>query len=435
MLRATLVLYFLFNFGYVFTRGQYNPRLFWILAFSLVFLSILFFAKKAKVFFANLDINSLVLFIFIFNALLYVLLYGGIYFQPGFPKTALEYFLPLVIVLSFIFTIDTPNFRKRVFPLSFALLVCIALVSRFLLILASSAPRIDTFDLFKLGPKYLIEGKNPYSQSYPQLYRGVTADYYSYSPLTLYLFLPADILFNDPRYTYLVSDLVVVFLLYKILSKAKNLSSRTKYLLPLLFLYHPSESIILEQSWMDPLIFMMLVLFVYFERCSKELKKFSFIPLAFFLGMRHTMLIISPVFFLFKKIARKTVFLSLGAIFLAFLPFALWNFGDFWDDLVKFYVTYPVRHDSITLNSFIFFTFGKDLPKTLMNILGLLPLALVLIKRPDNWHKLLLAIALLLFALSFFNKLAFVNHYFFISLLILFASIIGLVDEKSSFAE
>ena len=70
-----------------------------------------------------------------------------------------------------------------------------------------------------------------------------------------------------------------------------------------------------------------------------------------------------------------------------------------------------------------------------MNILGLLPLALVLIKRPDNWHKLLLAIALLLFALSFFNKLAFVNHYFFISLLILFASIIGLVDEKSSFAE
>lgn len=434
MVQATLILYFLFNFGYVFTRGQYNPRLFWILAFSLVFLLILFFTKKAKVFFVKLHVDSLVLFIFIFNALLYVLLYGGIYFQPGYPKTFLEYLLPFVIVLSFIFTIDTPSFRKRIFLLNFALLICVAFISRFLLILASPAPRIDTFDLFRMGPRYLIEGKNPYSQSYTQLYRGVIPDYYSYSPSTLYLFLPADLLFNDPRYTYLVSDLIVVFLLYKILSKAKNISNRAKYLFPLIFLYHPSESIILEQSWMDPLIFMMMVLFVYFERYSKELKKFSFIPLAFFFGMRHTMLIISPVFFLFKKIARKTVFLSLGAIFLAFLPFAVWNFGDFWDDLVMFYVTYPIRHDSITLNSFIFFTFGKDLPKTLMSTLGLLPLALVLIKRPDNWYKFLLGVALLLFAFSFFNKLAFVNHYFLISLLILFACIIGLVDEKSSSA-
>lgn len=426
MINASLILigYLVLLFGFVLSAGFYNERLLWILAADFFLLLAVVF--KSKLFFrAPFSFDSVLILTFAVNMLLYVSLFGGIYMEGGWAQELMRYLLPAALVSGGIFLFDFGKRTEVVFRLTFLLLVVIGLVWRVMMLVSSPAPRIDTFDLLRLGPKYLLEGKNPYEGSYTPMYAGVTSDYYSYSPFTLYLFAPADLMFGDPRVIYIAADLVVVLLMFRLLASQKV----AKYLLPLVYFYHPARSFIHEQAWMDPLIFLSLVLLVYAGIKQGVWARFSFVFLGLFLGMKHTMVILAPLFWFSKKAGAKITLGALVFIALAFAPFVVWSPGAFWDDMVKFYLDYPARLDSLTVNSYLVRNFNLSLPLPLAASFWVGLMVLLIRRKAVLWWSFILGVAVFLFAFFLFNKLAFVNYYFLLSSILLLSAALATVDK------
>src|SRR3990170_3086861 len=77
-----LVLYLISIFGYSLSRGFYSYHSFLVLAFTYMLFGFSFFLKK-RTFIDNIGFELIAPFVFIINSLLFVLLFGGIYQEPG----------------------------------------------------------------------------------------------------------------------------------------------------------------------------------------------------------------------------------------------------------------------------------------------------------------------------------------------------------------
>lgn len=429
MASSILILYLVSLLGYSLTRGLYAYPSFLVLFFSF-FIFLLLFFSKGKALFAKFNFGQVVLLVFLINNLLYVLLFGGIYLTTGVASGVIKFLLPLILVFSAVYLFDFGKTQSQILKLNFSALIILGILGRILILLASPSPKIDVYDMLKNGPIYLLQGKNPYSAVYPPRYQGVVPNYYTYFPLSFSVFGPANLLFGDPRVTFIFSDLMIVFLFFKILDKIKSTLGYSKYLLPLIFFFHPSSSFILEQSWIEPLIFMMLVVFIYTEIFLKKLRKFSFLVLGLFWGVKQSMLILLPFFIFFRHIRKFTIIKALGLVFISVLPFLLWSYRDFYNDTIKFFLVYPSRYDSLVLNSFIHHTFGKDLSKQVMYLLWLAVFGFSFARKFTTWSKFVMTLSFFLFGFYLFNKLAFIHYYYFVSSLLLFAVVLCVWEER-----
>lgn len=426
MINPSLILvgYLILLFGFVLSAGFYNERLLWILVADFFLLLAIVF--KSKLFLkVPFSFDTVLILTFVVNILLYVSLFGGIYMEGGWAQELMRYLLPAALFSAGLYLFDFGRRTEVVFRLTFLLLVVTGLVWRVMMLVSSPAPRIDTFDLLRQGPRNFLEGKNPYEENYTQLYGGITPNYYSYSPFTLYLFAPADLMFGDPRVTYIAADLLVVLLMFRLLVSVKV----AKYLLPLMYFYHPARSFIHEQAWMDPLIFLALVLLVYTGITKGVLARFSFVFIGLFLGMKHTMVILAPLFWFSKKAGAKITIGALVFIAVAFAPFVVWSPGAFWEDMVKFYIDYPARIDSLTVNSYLARNFNLSLPLPLAGVFGGGLMFLLIRRKAVLWWSFILGVAVFLFAFFLFNKLAFVNYYFLVSSLLLLSASLAAIDK------
>ncbi|MBI2327749.1 hypothetical protein HYU92_05530 [Candidatus Curtissbacteria bacterium] len=423
-----LILYLISIYGYSFSRGFWSWPSFLVLSFCYLIFAISFFVKKKFVFGIS-GFEQILPFIFLLNSLLFVLLFGAVYQVGGLALDLIKYVTPLVLLFSFIFLASLTT-KGNLVKLSFFGLIVVAVVLKVMVLISSPSPRIDVFDMLADGPKYLFFGKNPYSELYTQRYVGVMPDYFTYFPLAFLIFAPADFLFSDPRVTYIVGDLICIFFLYKLVVLAKSKFKTTRYLIPLIFLYYPSGSFILEQSWLDGLLFTALVVFIYLEIHAKKFKKYSFLPLALFLGIKQSLLIFLPFFLFYKKVKKTIILKALVLIVFSVLPFVLWNFYDFYHDTIKFFLDYPPRYDSITVNSFFFYTFGQDIPKVFLYLIWGAVGLLMLVRAKKTWSGFLVSVTFFLFTFYFFNKLAFIHYYFLVSLLIFLAAILRYVEES-----
>jgi len=388
-----------------------------------------FFLKK-RTFIDNIGFELIAPFVFIINSLLFVLLFGGIYQEPGPAFNLIKLAIPLVLIFS-LFLVLSSGKKNNIQKLSFLAMIILAIVLRVMVLISSPSPRIDVFDMLKEGPRYLFSGENPYSQLYPQRYVGVIPDYFTYFPLTLLVFAPIDYLFSDPRVAFIISDLVTAFIIYKIIESLKSKAKSLKFILPLVFLYHPSGSFILEQSWIDGLIFAFLAGLIFLQIRVRAKDLYSYIILAFFLSLKQSLLILIPFFLIFTKLKKTVILRALLLIGVSILPFALWSFSDFYHDTIKFFLNYPARYDSITVNTFFYFLWGRDIPKIFLYFVWTVVGIFSLIWAASRiWSRFVLAVAFFLFTFFFFNKLAFIHYYFLISLLILLASILRFGEES-----
>src|SRR3989344_8514489 len=116
-----------------------------------------------------------------------------------------------------------------------------------------------------------------------------------------------------------------------------------------------------EQAWVDPIIFAFLALFVYLVKYQKN-KLFSAITLALAIGMKQQFLLILPFLSLFKKIPRSVIITAIVLIAASIIPFYLWQPKDFVQDVIINHIQRRFWwHNSLTANSFYFAQFGHDL--------------------------------------------------------------------------
>ena len=215
--------------------------------------------------------------------------------------------------------------------------------------------------------RQLMQGKNPYSISYEALYLNQVdyldkvahneLDRNSYSPLAFLINFPAFVLTErifgliDMRIFSVMSLFIAAFLLLPIIGE--------KVLFLIIFLFNPVFAKSIYFGANDVFILLLLcasVFFLYFRRLEMA-------TVAVALGSSTKLLFLPfvPLYFLFiiftKKGERGLFIFKNMAIFvivctIVYLPFIIWNPGDFFDDV------------------FIYNLFGGDLGRPIAGFVG-----------------------------------------------------------------
>lgn len=421
-----MIFYNLLIFSYIFTRGFYSFGNLLGLLITFIFFSVYFFKPTL---FRIPDIKSTVLLplTLIVSCLLSLILYGGLYQQAGFLFNTSMYLLTLSFFLSLTYLINTTKFNS-LHKHRFKLLITSAILIQIFMILSSPNPKIDVFDQLKYGSEGLLKGQNPYSINFPQIYN-YPQDYFPYLPLTAIIVLPFNIILGDPRFTLIAANLLVVFALRQILKKSRSILAHE--LIPLIYIFHPQMTFMVEQAWIDPLIFATFAAFIY-SVMDKKRGVISTLLLGITISLKQTFILLLPFLYLYKKIPRKILFGSVIVLIISVTPFLLWDSTNFIKDAVMNHFERRFWwHNSLTLNSFYFSQLGNNLPSFLfLTIWGISFVAII--RKIKDLSTLVLGISLWFFIFYFFNYQAYMNYYPFVSSMILLGISLHIASSKEN---
>lgn len=284
----------------------------------------------------------------------------------------------------------------------------------------SPAPHIDVFTFHKDSLYTLVRGQNPYTLTFPNIY-GHAAFYgpglsvngrvqfgFPYPPLTLLLDVPG-YLFGDFRHANLIAMAAAALLMAH---------ARPNGLGPLaaaVYLFTPRSFFVLDQSWTEPMIVLLLAGLV-FAACRVP----RLVPVLFglFLSAKQYLIVAVPLGIKLlgdrglRPVLRFFVIAALAALVVT-LPLALWNPAAFWKDVVVLHFLQPFRAESLAYLSLLTAP-GHAPPLYLGAIAWLVGVALVLWRAPRTPMGFALAVAFVLTLFFAFSKQAFANYYFLI---------------------
>lgn len=443
-----LIIYFLVVFGYTFSLGFYYLPGF--LALTLAFLLLLAFYFLPRLFdnFQVSDFSQLLKFTLLISASLSLVAYGGLQQEKGALYNISLFLLMICVlgVLSYFWSLenwklgftwdlgfghwDFLNFLKQY---RFPLLILISLALRIFMVLSSPNPQIDVFDILKNGPKALLQGQNPYSQTYNKIYTDAPVSYFAYPPGILFSVFPFTAFLGDPRYLFILAEILSAIIIYSVLKKANG--DKLAEIIPLIFLFNLRWSLVLEQSWIDTLAVFVFAA-ILFIQTQKQLQRLT-LPLTVFLITIKQSFIILP-FLVIKSFGLRIreILVSLALISTIVFPFFLWGPNDFikrtiTDYFAAFSQRIPLSHRSLSFNSLWFEQTKTDLPNPLLIIVSLLFSTTVFLKQKKGGGQFILASTLLYFGIFMFSKMAFLNFYYFIAQMLLL-TIVALLSESTT---
>lgn len=426
-----LLIYFLVTFGYTFSLGFYYLSGFILLVLAFLLLAFFYFSPRL---FENFKVENPQP-IFAFGAVLSIALslvaYGGLYQTKGALFNLSLLLLAFALLISLTYLFQPPAFNAPalsfLFKNRFFIFLAIAFLLRLFMLISSPNPAIDVFDILKNGPKALLAGQNPYSVTFNKIYTDAPPDYFAYPPGALIYTIPFSLILNDPRYVFVLAELLTAFLIFSL--------TRSEFL-SIFWLFTPRSLFMLEQSWLDSLISSLLLLVFYlWVKLKKE--TLALVILGSLMTVKQS-LILLPLL-AFKQIGFKLKhWLIIGvSVSLIILPFLVWNPADFINKTVTKYFEIlgqrqALLQHSLTLNSFWLEQFQKDLPNSfLVTAVSILLLA-VLLKQKKGWPQFFLATTLFYFGMFLFSKMAFLNFYYFIGQMVL--TTIAVLQTENDFS-
>ncbi len=428
-LNFLLVIYSLLLMGYLFTFGTYSWQ--GVLIIILCLLLWLAFHFDIKIFNPlNLNpkyVSYLVLITFIGLSAIFL---QPTLREPGILSRPANFLTTLIIMnIAFTFSFFLALFMPFIKNLKsfFYLLIFLSLLLRVLIIAASPNPRIDTYDIVKLGAEGLLMGENPYRKMYIPIYKDEVPNYFTYGPSIVLISLPSVILFKDQRYLFGIAEIATAILIYKLLksSRLASIQNLAEYI-SLIYLFNPVSLFIILRAWIDVvLIFILMLMFYISIKLKKENIGLTLLGLA--ISTKQTMLFLFVFFIKYLLKNYKLLLIPSITALLLVLPFIIASPSDFIGDTVIRFIKYPNRHDSLTINSLFYALTGKDIPNLLFVLIWIFA-GFILIKRQGKSIIGSFSSGMIwLFIFYIFNgKQGFVNYYHFISsLLIVYISLIA----------
>ena len=329
------------------------------------------------------------------------------------------------------------------------------------LLIHAPSPRIDVFLLQQRGASLLTAGQNPYSALYPNPYDPVETtaffghysavlDHYPYPPVSLLLTALMHRITADVRWLFLLAHLGVAGALYW-LGRCRSESQSQRFDLGLtlacIHLLHPRGFLVVEQAWTEPLVAGSSALWVLFRahHASSNMPsqtasppRWTLVIDSALLGLalsckQYALLFLTP--YLYRPLLawlsppwlQRQRLLSLGLSLLPLLVgsvlFALWQPGDFLEDVVLFQLKQPFRSEALSLPALLAAVSEIRLPGGFAAIGLLLPLVYLGMTRPPHLPRglggLLLLFSLMLFGFFVTAKQAFCNYYYLVGVLLL----------------
>lgn len=419
-----IILGSVFSFGF-FNFGGYILLLITLLIFIAYWLKITFLYKNIIIFIETINLRVFIWFVFFQSIFFTNILISTIYnYNYSLRSNLLFWITGFTIFISFLPIFYHKKPTDKIYDRLFCLLIILAILTKFICIAIEKNPRIDVFDILTYGTQALFRGENPYQIIYPQLYKGVIPDYFSYLPGALLAFIPSILLFNDTRFTLLFYELIFIFLLRRLISgNNKQDTFNLKFFLPLIFYYHPLGFQIYTKSYFEIVMILLIFLFAkLYLRKNNILWLLLIVSLTFYFKQH---LLVLALFYV-KLIGIKKTVTALFLTTLGILPFFLWSIKDFLSDVfigtsashAGSYFLNPTRYDGLTLNPFFHSIFHINFPIELMIIFWVSFLIIILTRMQNTILSFLYGITLFFFGFFVINNLAFANYYYFINGLI-----------------
>lgn len=289
----------------------------------------------------------------------------------------------------------------------------------------------DVFVFQQQGSEHLLDGVNPYSAQYPNIYPPSDAESFygpdlfderslrfgfPYTPLSLFMAVPGYVVGGDFRYGLLASGAILL----GILTKPGNgqlgqLSGSLFALFPLHFGFGGMFGF----GWTEPFVTLLLALVV-----LAATRKSQWMPPLFglLLASKLTLIFVGPLYFLIDdslfgrhgRARRLTRILLTGAA--VTLPLAIWDWNRFWFSVVELQFFQPIRPDALTFTVWLSNTFGP-LPSFVFTVAPFLTAAtalLLVFRHPDRSPAgFAFACGLVALAWLVVTKQSFLNHYYF----------------------
>lgn len=392
----------------VMTRSFFHQAAFFLLVLTFITFSIYFIGNKLKQEGKSVsEVETSLFFICLFSIIFSLFLVKGLYQNDG-PFLQLNYFFVILSILILSTYKLSPGNISLLAKSRFFVLLSLNILVRIFLIIGSPNPVIDVFDSLKRGPEALLQLQNPYDYQYSQVYRTQAAlTYYPYPPASLLFLVPISLLFKDPRYLFVITEILTAFLFYKMLKK-NNVSQKTSELIPSLYLFFPLSFFILEQSWLDPLANFLIVAFTYLTCFFKRLNLAPAIIMGLIMTTKQY-LIIMPLFFLRNwKRYKKILLWSLLAVVTILFPFYLAGPNDF----NVYRLNYTFRFDALTLTSFLYQNFKITIPRVVIFLAWIILVSIIFLKRPREIFENYMAMSYWFLGFFMFGFIAFINEYY-----------------------
>lgn len=236
----------------------------------------------------------------------------------------LNYIVAILLTVCWVFL---SNRKRSMARIVIPALFFIAFILRISLVRIVQSPVVDIYEILLLGPKALIQGKNPFQNNFGGIITAPTPSginsFITYWPMSIYLEIPFVMIFNDPRILFIVCELITAVFIYR---KLADNPLDIKAGLPLLYLYFPFFPTAIARSFVDPLIILFLLLGFYFKKEGKTI-----LSGIFFGSIVATKYLYFPPLVIFtssfKKLKNnwKMLMVVLVTIFVSILPFLLWS--------------------------------------------------------------------------------------------------------------
>ncbi len=299
-------------------------------------------------------------------------------------------------------------------------------------------PMIDVWQLQQHAVDFVLQGKNPYTTPIGDIYRGGYSfghqAFYSYAPLNLLLSIPAKALFGDYRYG-LLGSLLASLLLFRQTGKLLGVSVQQIDFLSLLVLLHPRLERLIIYGWFEPYLILLLSLAMYLYASGRK----GIVPTALIFALPLLKQYVAAPLLLYLLIVRpsfRSLAWSLLLSLLAVSPLLVWNFeATIRNGLLFFVKSIGFRTDSISLSVAIFQLTGYPLGvKTSLAVqvsVGLLA-SWLLRKDLPKLARFVMASAAALFASFLFAPQAFLNYYFFVSVMLVWAALLVSPSQQAA---
>ena len=284
----------------------------------------------------------------------------------------------------------------------------------------SPAPHIDVFVFQVQGADELLRGGNPFAMTFPNIYGhslwygdGLVKDGrllfgFPYPPLSLLFATLGRVLAGDPRYAQLVATaLAAGFMAY---ARGGRLGAGAAAL----YLLTPRGFFVLEQSWTEPFLVMLLSASLF---CALRFPRA--LPYVFGLMLavkQHTVFLVPLAFLLVPEPRRlwDLLWRAGATALLVSLPFALPDVKAFFHSVVALHVHQPFRTESLSYLAAWVVRGHPPPPLWIPFVAVAVVLGLSLWRAPRSPSGFAAATALTYATFFAFNKQAFCNYYYFV---------------------
>ena len=215
--------------------------------------------------------------------------------------------------------------------------------------LASPDPKIDVFVASKEAIQFFLQGKPVYSGGYSEIYGGRYGyePGFNYWPGVLSYLVPFQSLTGDFRWGLVAAHLISVGILFRWVSLS----------VALLWLSFPVVPFVLEQSWNEPLLAMLL--FLFYLCASRKKMDWAAVFLGILLGSKQYLIPLGLLSLLWiyrqhgkQKFLRVSA-ISLGVATLLLLPFLIREPVGLVHTTITKVLQFPYREDSLNFTTFL----------------------------------------------------------------------------------